>query len=152
MAELALLRESGSGVRRIVSAVVVLQMAGDTGGGVQTVVVVDVAVAALARRNGVSAGEGPSGGGVIEGGVGPLNGVVTAIARGREAGVGNGSGGIIEIGLMTANASGAGEVVIVVDMAVGTLLRPVFAANRVRHLVLKAMPDRPQPEIVCCCT
>ena len=123
MAEFALLRESGSGVRRIIRAVVILQMASDAGGGVQAVIVVDVAVAALARRYGVRAGESEAGGGVIEGGVRPLNGVVTAIASGRESGVGDGRGRVIKIGLMTANTGSAGEIVIVVDVAVGTLAR-----------------------------
>jgi hypothetical protein len=71
VANLALLRESGSPVIWIRGAVEIVQMACDAGGAVQGVVIVDVAIRALPRRYGVGSGQREPGGVVIELSVGP---------------------------------------------------------------------------------
>lgn len=87
MAQLALLRESRSDVIGIRRALEVFQMARDACGAVQTVVVIDVAIRALARGHRVRAGQGESGGGVIELAIRPLHGVVALFTGSWETGV-----------------------------------------------------------------
>ena len=59
-------------------------MAGDAGRAGQVVVVVDVAIGASPRRNGVQAGEREPGAGVVEGGIKPGAGAVALVAGLRE--------------------------------------------------------------------
>ena len=102
---------------------------------VQVVVVVDMTVRAGARRNHMRTGQWESGLRVIELAIGPLDGVVALLASGREPGVRYGSGRILEIGLMARNASSDGDVVVVVDMAVG-------ADPRRNHMGIGQRPAR----------
>lgn len=61
--------------------------------------------------------------GVIELAVGPLHGVVALLAGGGKARVWHGRGRTRKIFLMAGEASGSGEVVIVVDVAIDALPR-----------------------------
>jgi len=67
--------------------VIGIQVAGYTGGvcAGQIIVVVDVAIGAYARGNGVRVGQRESSGGVIELSVGPVHRVVAAFAGRRKA-------------------------------------------------------------------
>ncbi len=114
------LREVRCDVVGIGGSLVVLQVAGRAGCAVQVVVVVDVAVGAGARRNGVQAGKREPGAVVVERCVHPVGGVVTGVASLREVcrdvvGI----GGSLEILEVAAHAGAAGQVVVVVDVAVG---------------------------------
>lgn len=88
----------------------------------QVVVIVGVAVRALAGRNGMRAGQRKTSAVVIEGGVQPRTGVVALIAALREV-----RADMVRIRCslvfleMAANTSIGGQVVIVVDMAIGAL-------------------------------
>ena len=64
-------RESGRRVRRIIRAGVILLMAGVAQRAVQRIAIVDVAVRALTRRNGVASRQWETGAAVIEDRVGP---------------------------------------------------------------------------------
>ena len=100
-------------------------MARITQGAVQRIIVVDVTVGALPWRDRVRARQLESSRRVIEGGVGPENGVMAGFARRRES-CGNmvhrRSRGVV-VGLVAGHAGRAGEVVIVVDMTVSALPR-----------------------------
>ena len=112
-------------MRGIVCAAVVLLMARITQSAVQRVIVVGVTVDALPRRDGVRARQLESRRGVIEGGVGPEHGVVAGLARRREPrrNVVHWRGRGVVVVLVARQAGRAGEVVIVVDMAVSALPR-----------------------------
>ena len=110
MAQGAVLREPARFVRRVVGSVEVAEMAVDAGRAVQAEVVVDVARRAL--LGGVEAEQLESGGGVVEGGAGPIGGGVAHSAVLGEAGRRVvGTGGLLEIGKMASHAllRGAGE-------------------------------------------
>ena len=64
-------RESGRRVRRIIRAGVILLMAGVAQRAVQRIAIVDVAVRALTRRNGMASRQWETGAAVIEDGIGP---------------------------------------------------------------------------------
>ena len=98
-------------------------MAGDAGAACKVVIVVDVAIGALARRHGVQAGQSKAGGGVIECRVGPRRCVMTLLASGREARVRYRRGRVVEIGLVATDAGRIGDVVVVVDVAIGACAR-----------------------------
>ena len=89
----------------------------------QVVIIVDVAISTSARRHSVQSGQSEARRGVIELAISPLNRVVALLAGGRESGVRYRSGGVIVIGLVTADARDIGDVVVVVDVAIGTLPR-----------------------------
>ncbi len=117
------LREVRGDVVRIGGALIVLEMATHAGFDGDVVVVVDVAVGALARRNGVLPSQRKAGGRVIELAIGPLHGVVALLARGWEASMGHGAGGLVVIVLVATDASGDGDAVIVVGVAIRALPR-----------------------------
>ena len=95
-------------------------MAGDAGRAVQAVIIVDVAVGAGARGNGVQPGEREPGAVVIEGGTEPGAGAVALVAGLREVRCHViGIGGSLEILQVAAHAGAAGQIVVVVDVAVG---------------------------------
>ena len=99
----------------------------------QVVVIVDMALTAL-RAGQVEPGQRPTGSGVIEFAVGPEHRVVTVLARGWETQleVVNGSGGRVVVVLVAADASRvrAGQVVVVVDVALAALHGGVRAGQR----------------------
>jgi len=117
--------ESCRGVRRIGGATVILLVARIAERAVQRIVVVDVAVGAGARRHGVLSGQLESGAGVVEGAVRPLHGVVAGFARRGESGrdMVHRRQGVVVVRLVTRDAGGAGQVVVVVDVAIGALAR-----------------------------
>src|ERR1019366_7632691 len=80
----AILRESGGFVRRSEGSVVIGLVAVPAGRAVQPVVVVDVARGTLLA--GVETHQGEAGGGVVEGGAGPIGGRVAPGAILREVG------------------------------------------------------------------
>lgn len=121
VAGVAGLREVSGDMVRISCAFVVGQVTGHAGTAVQGVVVGDVAVAALARRNGVHACQLESGGGVIEFRVRPLNGVVALLAAGRKSGMRNRRSRPRVVVLMATDAGSDRDVVVVVGVAIAAL-------------------------------
>ncbi len=90
MANIALLRESGGNVVRIVSALEILEMTTDARGVGQVVVSIGMTLATL--HVGMSSGERPAGSGMIESGRGPVCRTVTHFTLLRET-----SGDVIRI-------------------------------------------------------
>ena len=117
------LREIGRDVIRVGRALEILQVAGHTRSATQCVVIVDVAIRALARRNGVQSSQHEAGHRMIELGIAPLHRVVAGFARVREPAVRHRSGRGGEIFLVTTETRHRTQGVIVVDMAVGALPR-----------------------------
>ena len=104
--------------------VIVSQMARYAGRIGEVVVVVDVAVGALQRRNGVASGQRKAGAVVIERGIQPGRGVMALLARlGKIGGHVIGMGSALEIRQVARHASGSGDVVVVIDVAVGAEAR-----------------------------
>jgi len=99
----------------------ILQVTAHTGGSIQSVVVIDVAVGADAWRNGVQSGQGKAGGRVIKRGVGPQHGIVALLAGRWEAGMGHRRRRVVVVGLVATDARDNRDVVIVVDVTIGAL-------------------------------
>ena len=125
MAGLACRRESGGEViHRRQGIRVVLGVAAHTCCGRQVVVVVDVAVGALTRWNGVRPGQSESGTVVVESRIEPRSRVVALIAALREV-----RAYVIRIRRplivlqMAAHTGRTRQVVIIIDVAVATLAR-----------------------------
>ena len=114
--------ESGRGVCRVGGSRVVLLVAGIAQSAIQRVIVVDVAIGAAARWHRMRISQREPGGRVIKLAIRPLNGVVAGIASRREPGrsVCYGRGRIVVVGLVTGYTGRARQVVIIVDVAVGT--------------------------------
>ena len=112
-------------MRRIRRAGVILLMARVAQGAVQCIVVVDVAVGTQPRRHRMRARQLKTSGGMVEGRISPEHGVVAGFARGREArcNVIHWRGRVVVIGLMARHTRGAGQVVVIVDVAIRTLPR-----------------------------
>ena len=123
MAHLAGLCESASHVTWIGGVLVIGQVAGNATRIRQVVVVVDVAVGALPRRHRVQASQRESCRLVVKLSVGPLHGIVALLAGRGEATVRYRCGGVIVVRLMAADAGRAGDVVVIVDMAIAALPR-----------------------------
>lgn len=100
-------------------------MARITQSAVQRVIVAGVAVGAQPRRDGVGARKLESGRRVIERAVGPEHSVVAGFTGCRESrrDVVHWRGRGVVVVLVARHAGGAGEVVIVVDVAVSALPR-----------------------------
>jgi len=107
------------GMPRIRRVVVVGLVARDAQRAVQVVVIVDMAIGAGPRRDRMRAGQRESGLRVIKFTVRPLDGVVAQLAGGRETGVRHRTVRVVVIGLVARNASRVGDVVVVIDVAVG---------------------------------
>ena len=125
VADLAGGRESGGNVVHRRGRVVVIGLMARYAGGVgQLVIVVDVALRAL-RAGQVEASQRPTRGRVIKLAIRPQNRVVTQFASCREAGRDvihrRGGGVVVSLVATHANRVGAGQVVIVVDMALRAL-------------------------------
>ena len=97
----------------------VLLVASNAERAVQLVVVVDMAIRARSRRNGMRTRQREPGLRMIELGIRPLHCVVTLFAGGRESCVRHRTGRIVEIVLVARNASRIGDGVVVVDVAIG---------------------------------
>jgi len=107
-------------VPRIGGGVVVSLVAPDASGRQGRVIVVDVTVGALPRRDRVHPGQRERGVVVVEGRVGPQDGVVADFALLRESnGDVIGSGGAVEVRQVARNAGGAVQGVVVVRVAIG---------------------------------
>lgn len=118
VALLASLGEIGHDVIGVGGALVVLEVTGDAGVVGEVVIVINVAIAALAWRNGMRAGQRKTGGRVVEAGICPRRGVVAG-----SAGSGNARLRVVGIGRslvilkVTAHTGGAGEIEISIGMA-----------------------------------
>ena len=105
---------------RIVGVLEILQMARDARSLSQVVVIVDVAIGALARGNAVAAGERESGLGVIEVRRRPgRRGVARLACFGESLLRVVRVIGVLKILQMAGDAGGLGQVVVIVDMAIG---------------------------------
>ena len=151
MTGIARLGKVGGGVVRVGGALIVLQMAGHASRAVQRVIVVDMTVGALPRRHGVGAGQGKSGFGMIKCCRLPRRGVVAYIA-----GLSKPAGDVVWIGCalkifeMTGNAGSAGQVVIVVRMAIAALAgrhRVPASQCKIHHRVIE-LRRRPRERAV----
>ena len=120
-------------------------MATDAGGRGDVEVVIDVTVGTLPRRNRVRTGQRESGGRVIELRVRPLHRVMALLARSREPGVRHRGYRVIEVVLVAADACGAGDIEIVIDVAIGTLPRRNRVRTRQRKARLRVIESRRLP-------
>jgi len=120
---LAGLREIRRHMIRVGRALEILQVARDTSRAVEVVVVVDVAVDARTRRNRVHARQRKSGRRVIELAGGPGDCVMALLASCWESGVRHRRRCVRVIVLVATHASRAGDVVVIVDVAVRALAR-----------------------------
>jgi len=118
MAEFAGGRETSMGHRTGCIVVIVL-VARNASRVRDVVVVVDVAVGASPWRNCMRTGQRESGLRMVEFAIGPLDGVMAVLAGGREARVRHRRLRIVVVGLVTRNARRIGDVVVVVDVAIG---------------------------------
>ena len=108
VAQSAILREPRGLVIRTGGSIEIVQVARDAGRAGQVEIAVDVALGA--RRRGVDAGEGKSGGRMVERGACPLRGVVAAGAILREArGLVRRVGGPVVVRQVAVGAGGAGQ-------------------------------------------
>lgn len=123
VAQLALSRETSCGVRRIRRAGVVLLMTRVAQRAIKCVVVVDVAIRALPRRHSVRTGQREARRGVVKLAVGPEQRIVAVFAGRWETSVGNGCSGARVVLLVARVTQRAGEVVVIVGVAVRTLAR-----------------------------
>ena len=136
----ARLRESAGNVVGIRSPLEILEVARHARSAVQGVVAVDVTIGALSRRIRVQSSQGKAGGGVIKLAVGPLYDVMALLTRCGETGVRHRSRGAGEIFLVTREARRAGQVVIVVDVAIDALagrIRVPSSQKEPGHAVVK---------------
>jgi hypothetical protein len=130
VARLACLRESLLDVVRIIGVLKILQMAGDTGGLSQVVVIVDVAIGAHAWRHSVGARKEESSECVIEPCVQPVIGRVARLTcSGKFSGHVVGVLGVLKIFLVATQAS-RGHGIELADRAV--LVAVVAGRRRVR--------------------
>src|ERR1019366_2039073 len=120
---LACRREMRGGMVGVGRFVIVGRMARIAKGGSDVVVAIDVAIRALPRRNSVLASQRPSGLRVVEGSIHPVDGVMTGLAgRGKLCrDVIDRSFRVVVIVLVATHTTGIGDVVVVVDVAVGAL-------------------------------
>ncbi len=121
MARLAGLREIARHVTWIRRSLEIFQVTRDACCAGQRVVVIYVAIGTLARWNGMRARERESCRGMVELAVGPQHRVVALFASVRKSRMRNRRSGPREIFLMARNTGRAGQVVIVVHVAVAAL-------------------------------
>ena len=138
-------RETGRRMGRIVRARIVLLVARVAECVVQRVIVIDVAIGTLPRRNGMRSGQRESSGGMIKLAVRPEHSVVTLLARRGEACVRHRSRRRVVVALMATHASRAGDVVVVVDVAIGALARRRSMATSQREAGAVVIEGRIQP-------
>src|ERR1700758_5035701 len=119
MASVAGLRESAGNVVGIRCALKILQVARHAGGGIQSVVVVNVAIGASPRRNGMKSGQRETGAVMIERRIRPVNGAVALLAGLREVrGRVVGTSCSLEILQVARHACGAVQSVVIVDVTI----------------------------------
>src|SRR5260370_15441005 len=125
MTDLAGRGETRRSMRRTVGAGVILLMARIAQNAGQAVVIVDVTICAGSWRYGVRTRQCESGGRVVKSRVTPGHGIVADFARSRETRcrVVHWRRRIVEVLLVARHAGRAGEVVVVVDVAIGALPR-----------------------------
>src|SRR5450631_101352 len=138
-------REAGMRHRSL-RVVVVGLVARDAGRDGDVVVVVDMAIGASPRRNHMGIGQRPSGLRVIELAIRPEGRVMALFAGRRKAGMRHRSLRVVVISLVTRDARGDGDVVVVVDMAIGAYPWRVHVRSRqwpagLRVIELAARPD-----------
>ena len=134
-------------IDRRLRVVVVILMATDATGVRNVVVAVDVAVGALPRRHGVHSSQRPSGCGVIEGAVHPVDSVVALLASCGEVcpDVVNRRLRVVVVILMATDASCVCDVVVIVDVAIGALTRRHGVLSGQREAGLRVVKARRRP-------
>ena len=145
MAHLARLREPARHVIRILRTVEVRQVAGNAARQRDAVVVVLMAVGARTRRHRVHSGQREAGRRVIELGIRPEHRVVALFARRREARMRHRRRRAIEVGLVTRNTGRHRDVVVVIDVAVGTRPRRNSMRARQRETRRRVIELRARP-------
>lgn len=140
-------RKTCGRVRRVGRSGVILLMARVTERAVQGIIVVNVAIDALSRRHGVCPGQLESGAGVIERCVGPQHRVVTVFAGRRKSHscVIHRRRRIVVVRLMARHACRAGQVVVVVHVAIGALPRRRRVRSGQRKSSAAVIEGRVQP-------
>lgn len=131
VADVAGCREADLRVIGIIRVVVVGLMASDASGVGARQLVVSIHVALLAGQRTMRASQRPPGRGVIEGAIPPVRRGVTLVARGGEPclDVIRIRGSVV-VSLVAVHAGAAGELVIVVDVALRALQRNMRAGQR----------------------
>ena len=144
---MALLAGCGESLMRYWSycRVVVVLMATHAGGRGDVVVVIHVAIRTLPRWNRMRTAQRESGGRVIELRVSPLHGVMALLARSREPGMRHRAYRVVEVVLVAADAGGAGDVEIVIHVAICTLPRRDGVRTRQRKARLGVIESRRLP-------
>ncbi len=123
MTLLAALRKVCGHVVRGRGALIVLQVTRHASRAVQGVVVVHMTIDALARWNGMHSGQRESCRRVIELPICPSHRVVALLAGGWKSRMRHRRGGIVVIRLMATQTRRTRDVVVVIDVAIGTLPR-----------------------------
>ena len=150
MTLLAGLGESRGDVVGIGRALEVFQVAGHARRAVQCVVIVDVAIRALARRNGVQSGQREAGHRMVEPAIAPLHRIVAGFACVRESVMRHRGVRAGEILLVAAETRHCTQGVIVVDMAVGALprwIRVSSGKNKTGRAVVESSNFGVQPVV-----
>ena len=130
---------------RIGRALEIVEVARHASRAREVVVIVGMAIGALARRHGVRSGQRESGGRVIELAAGPRDHVVTLLASCRKTGVRDRSSRGIEVVLVATDARRTRDVVVVVDVTVGTLPRGHHVRTCQRESRLRVVKGRLLP-------
>ena len=142
------LRKATGNVVRVRRTIEILQVTRDARDAGQVVVVIDVAIRALSRRHRVRSGQSEVDHRVIESRRGPGNrGMALLAGRGKICRDVIGVRGALEILQVTANAGHAGDVVVIVDVAVDALPRWHSVPSRQRKSDRSVIELRIQPVV-----
>jgi len=123
VAEFTRSREPGSSVCGSRCPGVILLVTGEARRAIQRVVIVQMAISALARRDCVRAGQRKARRGVVELAIGPPHSVVTTLACCRESRVGHRAGRAGVVLLVTREARRTVQRIVIINVAIRALTR-----------------------------